>query len=156
MTDNTISSTGKNSLEDEMDSQSGLPRKKLKVDSNCTENGSLVTESNACSSTTPSTSSNRDNKESINLVPMTINQAYLDGTQILKNLYSNESNTYKDDNVCLFVNKNCNIVRNPFQVTQLGEFVQDECMLQPLIKAISKMGKSFSAFCHIWVLICII
>lgn len=138
MADDEVSSSTSH-IRDEESSSSEVPARKKPRTDDSTETGlSSASSANDCASTTPAITSNGDShKQSTTFA---VNQAYINGLQTLKKLYLNESATDDSDEV-KFVNENCLVQRDPFQVVQLKNFVQDDTLLNSLMNVVTKTSK---------------
>ena len=75
------------------------------------------------------------------LIPeLDINHMYTNGFELIKKQFNNELIDEKQSDS--FLQNNYRDIRQPFQVTQLKQFIQDESMLRLLMKSISNLSKS--------------
>lgn len=75
------------------------------------------------------------------LIPeLDINHMYTNGFELMKKQFNNELIDEKQSDS--FLQNNYRDIRQPFQVTQLKQFIQDESMLRLLMKSISNLSKS--------------
>ncbi len=70
-----------------------------------------------------------------------INHLYIDSLPTLKTLYEDSESVKGKEEENKFVCDNFQVIREPFQVVQLKNFIQEDDNLKKLMKDISKTGK---------------
>lgn len=81
-----------------------------------------------------------NDQNSDHATPFAINQSYTDNLATLKELFNNESSNGKEAKN-EFVSENFQVLREPFQVVQLKNFVQEDDNLKKLMNDISDTSK---------------